>query len=60
MPAVALFLVLTAVILLGMAAVWLAVVKGVGSGWVDTVWSFLVGGAGAAAALFPVSGWEGD
>ena len=58
MPAAALFLLLAAAISLGMAAVWFAVVKGAGSGWVDTVWSFLVGVAGIAAALVPVSGWE--
>lgn len=60
MSAAALFLLMATAISLGMTAVWFAVVQGAGSGWVDTVWSFLVGAAGVAAALFPVSGWEGD
>lgn len=60
MSVAALFLLLAAAVSLGMTAVWFAVMKGAGSGWVDTVWSFLVGAAGVAAALVPVSGWEGD
>lgn len=60
MSAAALFLSLAAAISLGMTAVWSAVVKGAGSGWADTVWSFLVGAAGVAAALSPVWEWEGD
>jgi len=60
MSAAALLLILAAGVSLGMTAVWFAVVKGAGSGWVDAAWSFLVGAAGVAAALVPVSGWEGD
>jgi steroid 5-alpha reductase family enzyme len=60
MSVAALFLILAAAVSLGMTVVWFAVVKGATSGWVDTVWSFLVGAAGVAAALVPVSGWDGD
>jgi len=60
MSVAALFLLLAAAVSLGMTAVWFAVLKGAGSGWVDTVWSFLVGAAGAVAALAPVPGWDGD
>lgn len=60
MSVAALFLILAAATSLGMSLAWFAVVKGAGSGWVDTVWSFLVGAAGVAVALVPVSGWEGD
>jgi steroid 5-alpha reductase family enzyme len=60
MSASALFLLLAAAVSLGMTAVWFTVAKGAGSGWVDTVWSFLVGAASVTATLVPVSGWEGD
>ena len=60
MSAAALCLVLAATVSLGMTAVWFAVVKGAGSGWVDTVWSFLVGVAGVGADLLPVTAWEGN
>nr|WP_314090224.1 DUF1295 domain-containing protein [uncultured Shinella sp.] len=56
----ALFLLLAAALCLAMASVWLAVSRGALSGWVDAVWSFLVGAAGIAAALVPVDGWAGD
>lgn len=56
----ALFLLLAATLCLAMAAVWLTVSKGARSGWVDAVWSFLVGAAGIAASLAPVDGWAGD
>jgi len=55
-----LFLGLAILLSLGMAAVTLAVLRGAKSGWVDAVWSFLVGIAGVAAALAPVEGWPGD
>lgn len=60
MTAVGLFILLAAVISLAMGAVWFAVLKGATSGWVDTVWSFLVGTAGIFASLAPVDGWEAD
>ncbi len=60
MTVAALLLILAAAISLAMTTVWYAVVKGATSGWVDTVWSFLVGAAGVAAALAPITGWEGD
>ena len=46
MTAAVLLLLLAAAAALVMTAVWFAVVKGATSGWVDAVWSFLVGAAG--------------
>jgi steroid 5-alpha reductase family enzyme len=43
-----------------MALAALAVIRGAKSGWVDAVWSFLVGAAGVTVALVPVEGWDGD
>lgn len=60
MPAAVLFLGLAVVLSLGMTLAWLAVTRGAKSGWVDAVWSFLVGAAGVAVALAPVDGWEGE
>jgi steroid 5-alpha reductase family enzyme len=60
MTAAVLFLLLAAAAGLVMTVVWFAVVKGATSGWVDAVWSFLVGATGITAALVPVIGWEGD
>ena len=56
----ALFLILAAGVSLAMTLAWLCVVRGGKSGYVDATWSFVVGAAGIAAALMPVSGWEGD
>jgi len=55
-----LFVGLAVLVSLVMAAMALAVSRGAKSGWIDAVWSFLVGAAGIAAALVPVDGWEGD
>lgn len=60
MTAAALSILLAAAVSLAMTAVWLTVVKGAVSGWVDAVWSFLVGAAGMVAALTHVDGWDGD
>lgn len=56
----ALFLSLAAALSLAMTLVWLAVLNGARSGWVDAVWSFLVGAAGVTVALVSVEGWNGD
>ena len=56
----AFFFLLAAALSLAMTLTWLLVLRGAKSGWVDAIWSFLVGSAGMAAALLPVSGWEGD
>ncbi len=55
-----LFLAVAAALSLVMTAAWLAVLRGAKSGWVDAIWSFLVGAAGLVVALAPVHGWEGD
>lgn len=60
MTAVTLFVLLAAAVSLAMTVVWLAVVRGAASGWVDAAWSLLVGAAGLCAALVTVEGWEGD
>nr|WP_298104655.1 DUF1295 domain-containing protein [uncultured Shinella sp.] len=60
MAPAALFLLLAAALCLAMTIAWFVVLKGATSGWVDAIWSFLVGAAGIAAALAPVDGWAGD
>jgi len=60
MPAALLFVLVAAALSLAMAVAWYAVAAGAKSGWVDATWSFLVGAAGIAVAMAPVSGWEGD
>src|SRR6218665_1121186 len=56
----AIFFILTAAALsLVMTLAWLLVLRGAKSGWVDTIWSFLVGAAGVFAALVPVADWDG-
>lgn len=55
-----LFLGIALLLSLGMSTVWLAVVRGAKSGWVDAVWSCLVGAAGVTVALVPLEGWVGD
>lgn len=60
MTAATLFLVVAAALSLGMSAAWLLVTRGFSSGWIDAVWSFLVGAAGVIVALAPLEGWEGD
>lgn len=55
-----LFLGIAVFLSLAMGAVWLAVASGAKSGWVDAVWSFLVGIAGVAVALAPVEDWPAD
>lgn len=60
MGAAGLFLILAAALSLAMFLAWLSVVRGAKSGWVDATWSFAVGVAGIAAALAPISGFEGD
>lgn len=56
----AFFLLLAAALSLAMMLAWLSVLAGSKSGWVDATWSFLLGAAGLAAALTPLSGWEGE
>ncbi|WP_245339577.1 DUF1295 domain-containing protein [Rhizobium sp. CIAT894] len=51
---------LAAALSLAMAGVSLAVFKGATSGWIDAIWSLLVGAAGIFASLIPVDGWEAD
>lgn len=60
MGPVALFLLVAAAHCFAMVSMWLVVLRGARSGWVDAVWSFLVGAAGIAAAVAPVEGWAGD
>ncbi|HEV7322204.1 MAG TPA: DUF1295 domain-containing protein [Ensifer sp.] len=60
MAAAELFATLAAVLSLAMTLAWLFVVRGEKSGWVDATWSFMVGLAGIAAALVPISGFEGN
>jgi len=60
MEPAALFLLLAAALCIAMTLVWLAVTRGARSGWVDAVWSFLVGAAGIVVAIVPVEGWVGD
>jgi steroid 5-alpha reductase family enzyme len=60
MGAAGLFLILAAASSLVMTLAWFSVLRGAPSGWIDATWSFLVGAAGIAAALAPVSGWEGE
>jgi steroid 5-alpha reductase family enzyme len=40
----------------GMAMAWHVALRTGRSGWIDAIWSFAVGAAGVAAAVFPVSG----
>lgn len=60
MGAAGLFLILAAALSLAMSLAWFSVVRGAKSGWVDATWSFAIGAAGIAAALAPVSGFDGD
>lgn len=60
MAATALFILLAAAVSLAMTAVWFAVVRSAASGWIDVVWSLLVGATGTLASLVPVDGWEGE
>ena len=60
MAPASLFLAIAVALSLGMGAAWLAVARGMKSGWIDAAWSFLVGAAGVAASLAPVDGWDGD
>jgi len=39
-----------------MAGAWMAQQRTRNSGWVDTIWTFAVGLAGAGSALWPVAG----
>ena len=43
-----------------MSAVWLAVVRGAKSGWIDATWSFCVGLAGLTLSIVAVAGWEAE
>jgi steroid 5-alpha reductase family enzyme len=54
-----LVIILAAALSLTMSLAWLFVMRGEKSGWVDATWSFSVGAAGIAAALLPISGFEG-
>ncbi|MCO5063502.1 MAG: DUF1295 domain-containing protein [Rhizobiaceae bacterium] len=60
MSAVALFAALAVAMFLAMSGIWLAVARGAKFGWIDVVWSFLVGLAGLAASLVPTAGWEAN
>ena len=60
MTPAALFLLLAVALSLAMTLAWAIVLAGAKSGWVDAIWSFLVGMAGIAVALVPIPGWEGD
>ena len=60
MTAAGLLILLAVAISSAMTAVWFAVLKGATSGWIDAIWSFLVGAAGMVVSLAPIDGWEGD
>ncbi len=60
MAPAALFFAVAVFLSVGMALASLAVVRGASSGWVDTVWSFLLGAAALAVIAIPVDGWEGE
>lgn len=60
MTSAALFILVGLAASLVMTGAWLAVLRGARSGWVDAVWSFLVGAAGVTVALAPIEGWAGD
>jgi len=60
MSAAILFLAVAVALSLSMTVVWLAVRRGASSGWIDAVWSFLVGAAGVTVALAPLEDWDGD
>src|SRR6478752_5920423 len=46
---------LVALVLIALALAWVVQQRTGNSGWVDTIWTFAVGGVGAAAALWPAS-----
>jgi steroid 5-alpha reductase family enzyme len=48
-----------AALVLLMTGAWAVQLRTGQSGWIDTIWSFAVGVAGAAAALAPIAGQEG-
>lgn len=60
MPAPLLFLLVAAALSLAMTVAWFAVTRGMKSGWVDAIWSFLIGAAGIVVVLAPVDGWPAD
>lgn len=60
MSAAAAFSLIAIVAFLAMSCVWLVVTRGFKFGWIDVVWSFLVGFAGLTVCLVPVEGWEGQ
>lgn len=60
MAPAALFFAVAVFLSVGMALASLSVVRGASSGWVDTVWSFLLGAAALAVVAIPVDGWEGE
>ena len=60
MSAATLFLTVAIALSLAMTIVWIAVRRGASSGWVDAVWSFLVGAAGVIVSLAPLEDWEVD
>ena len=60
MSLAALFLTVAVALSLAMTIVWIAVRRGASSGWVDAVWSFLVGAAGVIVSLAPLEDWDVD